>query len=356
MFISDRENGAQPFSQGDQPITDGLSQVVTMYGGELKPASGYADKFEKLLFTSRTAGFNEYEDFVQRHPLFGVQGPMPPRTQSPVTGSEHIVAALVKAEGGGEGEDAPKARNVAVIADLDLFGDLFFNMHARGGDIDGDGLDDVRFDNIPFLLNLVDTLAGDDRFIELRKRRTQFRRLTRVDEFTETARGNRQSEMEAANKKAEAELEAAKTALEGAVEQVRARDDLDDTTKAVMLKSAEEAENRRLQAKTEKIEREKAKAVSKTETEHRRSIDEIQNQIRLWSVLLPPIPALFLGVCDLRPEAAARNRDDPDRASSSWRPGSQVGRSRQGQDGGEEEKEEEKAEARARTRAEGRGG
>lgn len=55
-----------------------------------------------------------------------------------------------------------KSHNAIVIADLDLFGDQFFAMHERGGDVDGDGLDDIRFDNVAFLLNAIDTLAGDE--------------------------------------------------------------------------------------------------------------------------------------------------------------------------------------------------
>ena len=88
----------------------------------------------------------------------------------------------------------------------------------------------------------------------------------------------------------------AKTALEAAVAAVKERADLDETTKQVLLKSAEETENRRLIAKTETIERDKQRAVARTETEHRRSVDEIQNRIRIWSLLLPPIPALLMGI------------------------------------------------------------
>jgi ABC-2 type transport system permease protein len=288
------EEGVTEF-EGIDPAIDGLSQIVLMYPGELKPAAGYQDKFKPLLSTSRSAGFTQFEDMISRHPLFGVSGPIPPRTQGPVTGQNHTLAARIEAPAA-EGEGGHKGRNVVVFGDLDLFGDLFFQMHERGGDIDGDGLDDVRFDNVPFLLNVVDSLAGDDRFIDLRKRRQQFRRLTRLDQETKDARVKRQESIDEANKKAEAELEEAKKALENSVAAIRDRADLDDTTKQIMLKSAEEAENRRLQAKTEKIEREKAKAVTKIESAHRRSVEQIQDQMRVMALLFPPIPALLMGI------------------------------------------------------------
>jgi ABC-2 type transport system permease protein len=288
------EEGVTTFD-GVDPTIDGLSQIVFMYPGELKPAAGYQDKFKPLLSTSRSAGFAAFEDMVQRHPLFGVSGPMPPRTQGPVTGQNHTLVARIEAPAV-EGEGGHKGRNVVVFGDLDLFGDLFFQMHERGGDIDGDGLDDVRFDNVPFLLNIVDSLAGDDRFVDLRKRRQEFRRLTRLDEETRESRTKRQESIDEANKKAEAELEEAKKALESSVAAIRDRPDLDETTKQVMLKSAEEAENRRLEAKTQKIEREKAKAVTKIESAHRRAVEQIQDQMRVWALLFPPIPALLMGI------------------------------------------------------------
>src|SRR5690606_2721956 len=176
-----------------------------------------------------------------------------------------------------------------------MFGDVFFSMYARGGDIDGDGLDDVRFDNVPFLLNLVDLLADDDRFIELRRRRPAYRRLTKVDALTKLAREERQTHVEQANARAEAELEGAKANLEKAVAAIRQRTDLDDTTKDVSLSSVEAAENRRLQAKTAEIEREKEREIEKIDNKHGRKVDEIQNRLRLLAVLIPPLPALLLG-------------------------------------------------------------
>ena len=47
---------------------------------------------------------------------------------------------------------------------------------------------DFHFDNVPFVLNVLDTLAGDDRFVEIRTRRPAHRTLTRVNEATEKSR------------------------------------------------------------------------------------------------------------------------------------------------------------------------
>jgi len=299
IVFSHRSDGSGLEFENIDPAVDGLSQVVFLFAGALKAAPGYQDKFTPLLQTSKDSGINVFDEFFQKHPLFGLQR-MPLRSLGEATPETYVMGARVR--GGaqaGEGEDGAGGhadRNLIVLADLDMFGDMFFQLHAQGGDVDGDGLDDVRFDNVSFLLNAVDSLAGDDRFLELRRRRQTFRRLTKLDEETKDARDARQKQIDAANQAAEAELEEAKTALEAAVAAVQERADLDETTKAVMLKSAEETENRRLGAKTVKIERDKQRAIAKTETKHRRSVDEIQNRIRIWSLLLPPIPALLMGI------------------------------------------------------------
>ncbi len=292
VFVTRRPDGTDPFADAD-PIVDGLTEVVVLFGGEIAPSEGHEGEFVPLLTTGRTAGFNRFDDMVQRHILFGLSGPIVPKTRSPIDGEVHTIAARIK---GAEasGEDA-KPRNLVVIADLDLFGDQFFAMHERGGDLDGDGLEDIRFDNVTFLMNAVDALAGDEAFLELRKRRPRFRRLTLVEELTREARMQREREIEEANAAAERELDEAQAALDAAVEKIRERDDLDETTKQIMIKSVEAAENRRLAARRERIELEKAKKIARIEAEHARRIDEVRDRIRLLAVLLPPLPPLLLG-------------------------------------------------------------
>ena len=51
-----------------------------------------------------------------------------------------------------------------------------------------DSVIDFKFQNVPFVLNILDSLAGDDRFIDLRKRTRSHRILTKVEEATEEHR------------------------------------------------------------------------------------------------------------------------------------------------------------------------
>ena len=77
--------------------------------------------------------------------------------------------------------DAAKQKdmNVIVVADIDWVIPSFFQIREGG---------DEHFlpvtQNVPFILNIIDELAGDDRFMEIRKRARLYRTLTRIDEAT----------------------------------------------------------------------------------------------------------------------------------------------------------------------------
>jgi ABC-2 type transport system permease protein len=231
--------------------------------------------------------------------LFGLQFRGVPSNYEKLAVEEALpgITLGVKVSGGGEsGDGGNRDVNAIVLADLDMFADSFFNFHERGGDLDGDGLIDMRFDNVTFLLNVIDSLLGDDRFIELRKRQPGFRSLTRVDEMTKAANEERQEKLKAANKAAEDKIAEAQAALDAAVAEIQAKTGIDERTKDIMIRAAESAENRRVQAQTEQIEREKAQEIDKIKTEHARAVNEVRDRIRVAAILVPPIPPILLGL------------------------------------------------------------
>ncbi len=292
VFVGKRPDGTDPFASQDSVVM-GLNEVVVLFGGELTAASGHEAEFVPLLSTGTRGGYNKFEEMTERHMLFGLQGPVLPRARSMV-GTPQVIAARISA-GETSGEAASKGKNVIVVADLDMFGDQFFVLNERGGDIDGDGVDDIRFDNVMFLLNAIDTLSGDGGLVDLRGRKSMYRRLSKVDELTKKASDKRNEEVEAANAKAEADIKAAQDALDAAVKKIDEDKALDETTKQVLLKSAEEAENRRLNAKREQITRDKVRAIERTESEHLQAVREVEDWIRVIAVLVPPVPAIVLG-------------------------------------------------------------
>jgi ABC-2 type transport system permease protein len=294
IVVLGQRNGRSQFDGGD-PTVDGLAQIVTLFPGELRPRLDAQTQIEPILVTGNRGGWDPFDAFVDdSNFLFGLQfRGVPPDYYrlAPQEGLDHLNLG-VRVSGGGGGSNI----NAIVLSDLDMFADSFFSFHERGGDLDGDGLIDMRFDNVTFLLNAIDSLLADTRFIDLRKRQPEFRRLTKVDEMTKTANENRQTELKKASEAAEEKIKTAQAALDEAVARIRAETGTDERTKEIKIRAAEEAENRRLQAQTEQIERDKAKEIDRVKAEHARAVDEVRDQIRVAAVLAPPIPAILFGI------------------------------------------------------------
>jgi len=263
------------FNQKD-PITAGLQEVVLLYAGVLKSRGGIP--FVPLLTTSADSGLVRWDDLVQ-HSILGVaineDAPHQP------DGGNHVLAARIQ----GKGTAGPL--NAIVIADADVMSEQFFDLRRRG-------VENLNFDNVTFLLNSVDQLAGDPSFIALRKRRPRQRTLEAVEARTRTYEAQRLHESEQAEALADQRLKEAQARLDRSVREVEQRGDLDEQTKEVMIANLKSAENRRLEVARANIDDEKQRQIEDSRAEMENSIRGIQNTIKLMAVALPPIPAFIV--------------------------------------------------------------
>lgn len=296
IIVLGSRNGEDQFA-GKDPMVDGLARIIVRFGGDLRPVTGADVLVEPILTTGSKGGWDSFEKFVSKHMLFGLQFRGIPSDYDKLAAAEGLggITLGVRVTGGGSGGE-DRGVNAIVLADLDMFADGFFDFHERGGDLDGDGLIDMRFDNVTFLLNAIDTLLGDERFIGLRRRQPGFRSLTAVDEMTKAANEALQEQLRATNKVAETKIAEAQAALDAAVADIKAQPGLDERTQKIMISAAEKAENRRLQAQKEQIELERAREFDRVKAEHGRAVDEVRDRIRVAAILVPPLPAILLGL------------------------------------------------------------
>lgn len=282
-------------------MTAGLQEVVLLYAGQLKERTDGKTKFAPLLTTGTAAGTVRFDQLVQRT-MFGVammQGlPHKPTDQS------YTVAARVTRDSG------DSKLNAVVIADADLMGEEFFEIRKRG-------VENLNLDNVTFVLNAIDDLAGDRSFIALRSRRPKHRTLEALEARTRVYEQQRDTEAQTAAVTAERRLQEAQARLDRSVAEIRARGDLDDQAKQIMISSIESAENRRLQVARANIEDERQKQLENARASMESSIRTIQNTIKLLAVTLPPIPAFVLFVLmSIRKLARERSRISTDRLLS----------------------------------------
>jgi ABC-2 type transport system permease protein len=261
-----------------------------MHSGVLKPTEGGTTEFTPLLRTGVDSGQLMWMRLVQQT-LFGIQ--FNPNVPHQPDEDSYVLAARVK------GKEGNKPVQAIVVADLDLMGEQFFELRRQG-------VENLNFDNVSFLLNAVDSLAGDDSFIALRKRRPKHRTLEAVEDQTRVYEEARLTDTREAEEVAEKRLTEAQERLNQAVASLESRTDLDIQTKCIMIANQQKAENRRLAVARKNIEDEKQREMERAKGEMESSIRGIQSTIKVLAVALPPIPAfalfLFVSIRRLRRE------------------------------------------------------
>lgn len=274
VFISKGNQAPEAFGTKDE-ISNGLQEVVLLYPGALRPRAAAGLEFLPLLQTGKSSGALRWDQLVERS-LFGaaLRSNLPHAPEK----EGYVVAARVKG-----------AANAVVIADVDMMGEQFFELRRRG-------VENLNFDNVTFLLNAVDQLAGDPSFLALRKRRPRHRTLEAVEARTRVYEEQRLREMEVAQVTAEQRLKEAQARFDASVREVQQRGDLDDQTKQIMISNIQQVENRRLAVARAGIEDEKQRQMEASRGNLEDSVRAVQSAIKLLAVALPPIPAFLLFV------------------------------------------------------------
>ena len=197
-----------------------------------------------------------------------------------------------------------------VVADIDMLSEQFFRMREMG-DIAEQGIH-FDFDNVTFVLNCLDEVAGDSRFIALRKRRPVYRTLSRIEAITaverkETDEAIQQLTTVFEKSKQQEEQQAQKDAEKFEKELAHGGNVMESMQSLAFAKMAQE---RRKEAKIEQMKQELERKVNAIQTRQNVSIQRIQSWYKLWAVLLPPVPPLLvaLGVFLSRRGAGARRR------------------------------------------------
>ena len=300
VFVT-RGSNADAFSTAN-PITKGLQEIITIYTGTvLKGFDADSDlNFEPLITTTPDSGILRWEEFVDEggFNFFSMTPTVNPR-RNPfrrMDSNSHVLAAQLKSDK----EDAKV--NAIFVSDIDMISDFFFEERNLGNL-------NLEFDNVTFVLNAVDSLAGDDSFVELRSRRARHRTLKRVE-------AQKRVFLEEANKAelksdgdADAELAERRKQLGKRLKEIEENEELDPIAKAQMINQAQEAEQQRLNLAEAQIEQRKNDEIRKIRAQTNRQIRSLESRIRAWAVWLPAIPATCLGAFVFFQRAKAEQRN-----------------------------------------------
>ncbi|WP_435015443.1 Gldg family protein [Tundrisphaera sp. TA3] len=308
VFVGKGSGGDDAFNP-NQSATSGLQEVVLMFAGTLRP-KGSSPEFTPLLTVGDLGGTISFGETVQQS-FMGVGGFNPNRRHIP-SGMGYTLAARVdgKPATAAPADPAKKDADAKVpdvhaiaIADLDLINEQFFEIRRRSNENP-----QLNFDNISFVLNCVDVLAGDEAFVGLRKRRPKHRTLSWLEQQSRAFIVEAQQASKQAEEEARKELDEAQAKLDEAVAKVRDEKDIDERTKEIRLANLQAAENRRLDVKKAAIEDQKRVRIQDGKTAMETSIRKIQNRVRTAAIVIAPLPALILALFVFFVRAGRENR------------------------------------------------
>jgi ABC-2 type transport system permease protein len=182
--------------------------------------------------------------------------------------------------------------NAILVSDIDWIAPVIFRLREIGAN--QDMLIDWKFQNVTFVLNILDSLAGDDRYVEIRKRTRPHRILTQVEEATEDFRQSSLTEQTKSNNEAREQIEQAKQDFREKITELEKRTDLDPRAKAQVMELERIRLERVRDVQVDRLEKDRNRKIKQSERELAAKVRGVQDFYKLCAVLLPPIPPILL--------------------------------------------------------------
>jgi ABC-2 type transport system permease protein len=375
VFASPNAPGAKEDAiNPDSPVVSGMQELLFLFPGAVKESINHPEelKFTPIVSTGNKTGYIKFEDLRRA----GME-PGSVKKDQEVTNERYVLAALIEevneddkeesdekgkadddtkkgapGEAGDEGEqlageqladgqladDAPadddekkddeqpakRGIRVAFVTDIDLLHSDFISLREQP-----DPEMNWRFENVTFVLNLLDILANDDRFAEIRKRQLRHSTLLRVEQQAVAARDDVNKAIIDARKDSKEAEEKAEDDKDKAIKKVQDRvNELEKKREenpgsvnpneykdaVILLRIQQQAAEASEAKEKTKIKRDLDRKVEMKKRDLELKVRRIQMTYKIWAVVLPPIPPLLVAaVVFLRRrlrerEGVARNR------------------------------------------------
>jgi len=322
IFVGPGSGNPDAFNPAS-PISSGLQQVLMPFPGYIRPLNTSKLNFTELLATSTNTGnvpadqvfitgmlgqrdFNPDLRFIE-HPtgakyVLGahIKGKLPPENvlKQADQGSPAKAAADAKAAPA-DGKAVPAAVptgaqevNVVLVSDIDMLSTEFFQIRAQGM---GDQVD-FEFDNVTLVLNALDSLAGDDRFVDIRKRRPIHRTLGKVELATRIAREEADKQREKFNRDYEKARSEAQGKFAAEIKKIEEAKNIDARTKAIQMQMVQRSAQTNLDRETATLLEKRNTEIKQIEGKLLQNIRSVQDEYKWWAVILPPIPPFLVAL------------------------------------------------------------
>lgn len=299
----------------DHPIASESGRLLFPFPGWISAKNDTTMEVVPLVRTGRRTGYVNHSDMIS-FSLLGGQTLNPDRKRQ-YTEQQYTLAAYIEGRlpeqrletadqpaGPQESsvqvtelEDKKHDVRLVLIADCDMLQETFFRLREQGPQREA-GIS-FDFDNVNFILNSIDYVAGDERFIAIRKHRPKHATLRAIEKATEEARRQTAQQLDKLRERYE-DIEREEDAkIEKQIEELRAQlqeqqISTDEILRRVAI--AQRDAERRKTVRVEQIRQEIDAEIDRIETQLALEVQSIQNFYKMISVLVPPLFPLALAV------------------------------------------------------------
>jgi ABC-type transport system involved in multi-copper enzyme maturation permease subunit/ABC-type uncharacterized transport system involved in gliding motility auxiliary subunit len=318
VFIDPASGAAEPFSSNDS-VTAGLQQVLLPFPGLIKKRPDTKLTWEPLVVTGEKTGtVGESDMQTVQMTQSGPARMLNPARRAVPTGETYQMVVRIGGQvqlpvDAAEGEkektadkkstdkkDAAKEMaklNVILAADVDMLSPGFFQIRQQG-EMPQAGLN-FHFQNVTLVLNILDSLAGDNRFIDIRKRRRSHPTLTAIESKIEDARARRAKEAQVyidefdeTQRKEQEKLQAQVVELERKMKDEKMN--LQEIVRRVAI--MQQGGEKRMKATIERLERQRDRKLAQIDIQLQSKVRKVQDRYKMVAVFLPPILPLLLAL------------------------------------------------------------
>ena len=312
VFVDQSAGAQQPFNPGE-PIVSGLNQLLFFFPGAVAQVDDADVEFTPLAVTGEQTGYVPYDDlqFAMQTGGMGLRQIrtgdnyiMAARLQGEAVDREELSLDELSADNADEADEAdaadteeadePTEINVVLVSDIDCLSDAFFVIREMGEE--EDAIVQWNFQNVAFVLNTLDALAGDDRFLEVRKRVLRHRILEKVEEATEEYRDLAGEQREKFVNDAKAEIAGVQDEFRTKIDEIESNPNLTPIEKRQQIEQARILFGRSRDVRIAKLEKERDRQIKQTDRDLAAKVRGVQDFYKLCAVLLPPIPPILLAV------------------------------------------------------------
>ncbi|MBT3570356.1 MAG: hypothetical protein HN494_16010, partial [Opitutae bacterium] len=293
IYVGGTEN-----SFGDTEVTSELQYLLFTCPGSLHDSGAKGLKFTPMLRTrgpvddkSKGTGATSLDNFWTGGVFGSPRRFNPARTLYQGNGTSQVIGAFIS----GQVRDGNSTNelNLSLVADADVLADPFYNIRSRGPESDFP----LDVDNVTFALNIVDKLAGETKFLDIRNRRRLHRTLEEFEKSIEEAREEESNATEEANESMKILMAEENKKLNQALAEVQTRQGAMTQGQFMQVLQTEAAKlQKNLGRKERELKKETDKKIKSAQRKRDRKIKNKQDTIKSLSVFLPPIPLLLIAI------------------------------------------------------------